>query len=129
MGKALEARDFALAIELCADCQNDVAKYQRYHCVHEMGTRLADAMDAIGDQMDAALRESARRFAPAVYENALIGYKLRGKPHKVLEVLLTQLSDLVDLVSHECALAAAVAVAARTDPTATADKFKRYARP
>ena len=124
MNKALDAGDFALAIELCADCQNDVEKYKHYHSVGDLGTKYADAMESISDRLEAALRESARKFNPKTYESALIGFKLRGKPHKVLEVLLTYLSDLVDLVSHECAVASVVAIGSRTDPTLRAERVQ-----
>ena len=124
MSKALEQGDYPLAIELCADCQNDVEKYKRYHCVNELGNRFVEALEAIGDKLDTSLKDSARKFSPKAYERALSGYKLRGNPHQVQEVVLTHLSDLVDIVSHQVALAA---VQAKLDP-AQRDRYKGYAQ-
>ena len=123
MLKAMDDGDFPRAIELCADCQLDVDTYKHYKSVRDLEAKFNEAMETIGDRLDKALQTCCRTFDATAYENALIGYKLQGKPHRVIDVVVTHLSDLVDIVSHECALAS-VAAATEGDPAATTERYK-----
>ncbi|PRP80852.1 coiled-coil domain-containing protein [Planoprotostelium fungivorum] len=81
----LSEGNFPGAIALCLECRNLINNCKQFKCVGQLNSGLKQNYEEVQSRLQKSLAEVVRTFEPVSYEKILIGFRMSGQSHRVLE--------------------------------------------
>eukprot|EP01117_Protostelium_nocturnum_P007743 TRINITY_DN2771_c1_g3_i1.p1 TRINITY_DN2771_c1_g3~~TRINITY_DN2771_c1_g3_i1.p1 ORF type:complete len:978 (+),score=333.39 TRINITY_DN2771_c1_g3_i1:163-3096(+) len=83
--EVLLSGDYPKAMDLCLECKNLINNCKHFKCVDQMTVNLTQNLKTLEKKMGGGLTEICRNFDANSYEKILIGFRMSGQSHRVLE--------------------------------------------
>lgn len=92
--------DFPKAIQMCKDGKALLASFQQFKCVNELGLKLNDTIELIGEQVDTVLSNMCLSFCPNVYAKLQASYVLLDRSEIAVDQLLMHFCSAINSQAH-----------------------------
>lgn len=111
--------DFPKAIQMCKDGISLLASFKRYQCVNELGHKLNDTIELIGEQVDTVLSSMCLAYNPVTYSKLQEAYRLMDRCEVAVDQLLMHFCSAINSQAHNIVIRHISQVAS---PSNTEDK-------
>lgn len=92
--------DFPKAIQMCKDGISLLASFRKYKCVNELGSKLNDTIELIGEQVDTVLASMCLAYNPKTYSKLQEAYKLMDRCEVAVDQMLMHFCSAINSQAH-----------------------------
>lgn len=92
--------DFPKAIQMCKDGISMLTSFERYKCVNELGSKLNDTIELIGEQVDTVLSSMCLSYNPTTYSKLQEAYRLMDRREIAVDQLLMHFCSAINSQAH-----------------------------
>lgn len=96
----IDSQDFPKAIQMCKDGKTLLASFQQYKCVEELGSKLVDTVEFIGEQVDTVMSKMCLSYDPDTYEKLQTTYVLMDRSEIAIDQLLMHFCSAINSQAH-----------------------------
>jgi len=88
--------DFPKAIKMCKDGKSLLTAFQKYKCVNELGLKLNDTIELIGEQVDVVLSSMCLFYDETTYSKLQASYVLMDRSEIAVDQLLMHFCSAIN---------------------------------
>lgn len=96
----IESQDFPQAIQMCKDGKALLASFQKYKCVDELGSKLNDTIEMIGEQVDTVMSKMCLSYDSNTYAKLQKTYVLMDRSEIAVDQLLMHFCSAINSQAH-----------------------------
>lgn len=92
--------DFPKAIQMCKDGKTMLASFQKFSCVRELGSKLNDTIELIGEQVDTVLSKMCLFYNAETYAKLQTSYVMMDRSEIAVDQLLMHFCSAINSQAH-----------------------------